>query len=341
MWNNRNKERYGEERRRGRDRSRSREKCREEWRGYREYRSGHDYRDNEEGRGREKHIRDKYTQQKEYNQFGPRSRRNNLSPSLSSESENAAVDKPTKDDILNKKELGYVNESFERILRILEESRRKDSWEKRKLGNAGQKGILKYLLEISRSIILQEGEEEHPIQIIPTGGKEEKKKKVEHKGHKKHIDISPWGAFGREKESGNKGEYCREHSDQKEEIPKDQVSPLERAEQGENHPPLNVHEVPEIGPQPLLLVNTDGKPEHYGDNLFKGEGEAMAEFIKSGKRIPRRGEVGWTADQILKYENLGYVMSGSRNKRLEYMRQLKEQQVYIYIYIYKYTKSAV
>ena len=38
----------------------------------------------------------------------------------------------------------------------------------------------------------------------------------------------------------------------------------------------------------------------------------MAEFVKQNKRIPRRGEVGLTSEQIENFENRGYVMSGSR-----------------------------
>lgn len=50
----------------------------------------------------------------------------------------------------------------------------------------------------------------------------------------------------------------------------------------------------------------------YGGALRPGEGEAMAQFVQTGKRIPRRGEVGLTADEIETFETLGYVMSGSR-----------------------------
>lgn len=50
----------------------------------------------------------------------------------------------------------------------------------------------------------------------------------------------------------------------------------------------------------------------YGGALRPGEGEAMATFVQEGKRIPRRGEVGLTSDEIEKFETLGYVMSGSR-----------------------------
>lgn len=43
-----------------------------------------------------------------------------------------------------------------------------------------------------------------------------------------------------------------------------------------------------------------------------GEGAAMAEYVKAGKRIPRRGEIGLTSDEIANFEKSGYVMSGSR-----------------------------
>ena len=59
-----------------------------------------------------------------------------------------------------------------------------------------------------------------------------------------------------------------------------------------------------------------------------GEGTAMAQYIQSGKRIPRRGEIGLSSDQIEKYEDLGYVMSGSRHKKMTAVRLRKEQQVY-------------
>lgn len=50
----------------------------------------------------------------------------------------------------------------------------------------------------------------------------------------------------------------------------------------------------------------------YGHALLPGEGAAMAEYVKAGKRIPRRGEIGLTSDEIASFEKSGYVMSGSR-----------------------------
>mmetsp|Transcript_15103 Transcript_15103/g.30557 ORF Transcript_15103/g.30557 Transcript_15103/m.30557 type:complete len:102 (-) Transcript_15103:153-458(-) len=59
-----------------------------------------------------------------------------------------------------------------------------------------------------------------------------------------------------------------------------------------------------------------------------GEGQAIASYVMSGQRIPRRGEVGLTSKQISNYEDLGYVMSGSRHKRMNAIRIRKENQVY-------------
>jgi len=50
----------------------------------------------------------------------------------------------------------------------------------------------------------------------------------------------------------------------------------------------------------------------FGGALLPGEGEAMAQYVKEGKRIPRRGEIGLTSDEIASFESSGYVMSGSR-----------------------------
>jgi len=87
-----------------------------------------------------------------------------------------------------------------------------------------------------------------------------------------------------------------------------------------------------FGPQPAnqaeLINNMSQKQGSYGGALLPGEGDAMAEYVKSGLRIPRRGEVGITADQIEGLENVGYVMSGSRHRRMNAVRIRKENQVY-------------
>ncbi|KFD57247.1 hypothetical protein M513_01758 [Trichuris suis] len=66
----------------------------------------------------------------------------------------------------------------------------------------------------------------------------------------------------------------------------------------------------------------------YGRNLLPGEGAAMAAYIAEGKRIPRRGEIGLTSEEIEKFENVGFVMSGTRHRRMEATRLRKENQIY-------------
>lgn len=87
-----------------------------------------------------------------------------------------------------------------------------------------------------------------------------------------------------------------------------------------------------FGPNPAnqqeLINNMSQSKGSYGGHLLPGEGDAMAEYVKSGMRIPRRGEVGITADQIENLETLGYVMSGSRHRRMNAVRIRKENQVY-------------
>jgi len=100
-------------------------------------------------------------------------------------------------------------------------------------------------------------------------------------------------------------------------------------------PPSSKEEVDdsddEIGPQPLLKKGGSKKVDEraYGGSLLRGEGSAMAAFLQDGteSRIPRRGEIGLTSDEIAKYEDVGYVMSGSRHRRMNAVRMRKENQV--------------
>jgi len=85
----------------------------------------------------------------------------------------------------------------------------------------------------------------------------------------------------------------------------------------------------ECGPQPKAK-KLDPKLDikGHGANMLPGEADAIASFVQQNKRIPRRGEVGLTSDEIEGYENLGYVMSGSRHKRMNAVRIRKENQIY-------------
>ncbi|CAH4033588.1 NKAP family protein CG6066 [Pieris brassicae] len=81
-----------------------------------------------------------------------------------------------------------------------------------------------------------------------------------------------------------------------------------------------------IGPAPRSGPQLGHKD--FGRALLPGEGAAMAAFVAEGKRIPRRGEIGLTSDEIASYESVGYVMSGSRHRRMEAVRIRKENQIY-------------
>jgi NF-kappa-B-activating protein C-terminal domain len=87
----------------------------------------------------------------------------------------------------------------------------------------------------------------------------------------------------------------------------------------------------DVGPQPELAPSTTKKLDEraYGGALLRGEGSAMAAFLQDGTdvRIPRRGEIGLTSGEIDTFESVGYVMSGSRHRRMNAVRMRKENQV--------------
>lgn len=87
----------------------------------------------------------------------------------------------------------------------------------------------------------------------------------------------------------------------------------------------------EFGPAPIQAQKGNKRVDEraYGGSLLRGEGSAMAAFLKEGTdvRIPRRGEIGLTSEQIAAFEDVGYVMSGSRHRRMNAVRMRKENQV--------------
>ncbi|PPQ99667.1 hypothetical protein CVT24_009739 [Panaeolus cyanescens] len=123
---------------------------------------------------------------------------------------------------------------------------------------------------------------------------------------------------------------------------------LDRPEKGQHHPSVpasssgkarQVSSAPsqeesddeDVGPQPMFKKTGNKKVDEraYGGALLRGEGSAMAAFLQDGteSRIPRRGEIGLTSEEIAKFEDVGYVMSGSRHKRMNAVRMRKENQV--------------
>lgn len=87
-------------------------------------------------------------------------------------------------------------------------------------------------------------------------------------------------------------------------------------------------ELAESIPGPLPRTGPALGHKDFGRALLPGEGAAMAAYVAEGKRIPRRGEIGLTSDEIASYEAVGYVMSGSRHRRMEAVRIRKENQIY-------------
>ena len=81
-----------------------------------------------------------------------------------------------------------------------------------------------------------------------------------------------------------------------------------------------------LGPNPLPTIVSE--KDDFGKSLMPGEAQAMANFVQEEKRIPRRGEIGLEAEEIEKFESLGFVMSGSRHRRMNAVRMRKESQIY-------------
>ncbi|XP_026081257.1 NF-kappa-B-activating protein-like [Carassius auratus] len=153
----------------------------------------------------------------------------------------------------------------------------------------------------------------HSEDSEPESEDEMKKKKRKKKSKKKKSKKKK--AKKNQKESSSSSS---EHSEEEEEDV-DEISWVEKTGVGEDV----------VGPEaPLTHLSQDDKPLDFGHALLPGEGAAMAEFVKAGKRIPRRGEIGLTSDEIAEYEKCGYVMSGSRHRRMEAVRLRKENQIY-------------
>lgn len=140
---------------------------------------------------------------------------------------------------------------------------------------------------------------------------EEVKKKKKKKKNKKKKSKKKKGKKSRKESSSSSSDQSEDEEDMNDD--------LWVEKNGENI----------VGPEtPLTHLSQDDKPLDFGHALLPGEGAAMAEYVKAGKRIPRRGEIGLTSDEIASYEKSGYVMSGSRHRRMEAVRLRKENQIY-------------
>ncbi|KAJ8266497.1 hypothetical protein GJAV_G00131100 [Gymnothorax javanicus] len=170
--------------------------------------------------------------------------------------------------------------------------------------------------------------------------KKKKKKKSKKKKHRKHSEDSESDSEsdeekkkkrkkkGKNKKKKSKKKKSKKSRKQSSDSSSDQSEDVED-QNGELWVERTYNDEHIVGPEaPLTHLSQDDKPLNYGHALLPGEGAAMAEYVKAGKRIPRRGEIGLTSDEIASFEQSGYVMSGSRHRRMEAVRLRKENQIY-------------
>lgn len=158
--------------------------------------------------------------------------------------------------------------------------------------------------------------------------KHKKKSKKSHKKQKKHSETeSDSESSEEEMEEVNIDNLKKVNTSDEEEI--DQM--IQSSKKRHRKRLKEAEKAEEVGPTEdpsKLKLDTKASKMDFGKALMPGEGAAMAKFVEEGKRIPRRGEIGLTVDEIVNFETSGYVMSGSRHRRMEAVRLRKENQVY-------------
>ncbi|GFR61882.1 NKAP-like protein [Elysia marginata] len=180
-----------------------------------------------------------------------------------------------------------------------------------------------------------------PEKSLETDSETEMEKKKKDKGKKEENGISDDGSKKKKKKSSKKHKKEKRRKKSKKRRKKkskasdSEESDSESESDGEQEevwlektkkPPKEDAEET-VGPVPYVESNSLTEKD-FGRALLPGEGAAMAAYIAEGKRIPRRGEIGLTCDEIEAYETVGYVMSGSRHRRMEAVRLRKENQIY-------------
>ena len=120
------------------------------------------------------------------------------------------------------------------------------------------------------------------------GGKKKKKSKKEKKSKKKKK---------KSKKKKKKKSSSSDDSDSEDEwVEKDVMDAVADKKKNKAEDSEEDSDDDMIGPSLPKKVQLSHKD--LGTQLLKGEGEAMAAYIAEGKRIPRRGEIGLTSDEI-------------------------------------------
>lgn len=163
------------------------------------------------------------------------------------------------------------------------------------------------------------------INIVNNSKKKSKLKKNKHKREKKKHKKSKKSKtkiISNESDNYSNSSSSEYEGDKIRELPKDEITWGKRD--------VSVPEEVKY-PGPQIVTNETSKStssKEYGGALLPGEGESMAQYVAEGKRIPRRGEIGLDSKEIVSFEDVGYVMSGSRHRRMEAVRIRKENQIY-------------
>ncbi len=173
-------------------------------------------------------------------------------------------------------------------------------------------------------------EDEREVEAAAKAAKREKKAKKSKKSKKKSKHKkSKKSKKGKKKKKRRKKDSSSSSSDsdssssgeewvEKELVPRTGGTANEAVEEEEDDDAIG----PKL-PQKVQLTHKE-----MGTALLPGEGSAMAAYVAEGKRIPRRGEIGLTSEEIVRFEDEGWVMSGSRHRRMEAVRLRKENQIY-------------
>lgn len=181
-----------------------------------------------------------------------------------------------------------------------------------------------YLFEMAKRK-REQPDEEQPSQ--KKSKKEKKKKKKHHKEHKsKKSSKKKRKKEKKSKKSKKKKESSSSDSSDSSDSEEQWVEKDAAQRKSQKSHDSSSDEEGIVGPMQSSHGGLSAKD--FGKALLPGEGAAMAAYVAEGKRIPRRGEIGLTSDEIANYESVGYVMSGSRHRRMEAVRIRKENQIY-------------
>lgn len=158
--------------------------------------------------------------------------------------------------------------------------------------------------------------------------RKDKKKKKSSKKHRKKEKHSKKKKKKKESSSDSSSSSSSDSGPEEEWVEKDKTGGLAKAGSSKGTTATTVGD--DDGTEIVGPVKTSGNlnQKDFGRALLPGEGAAMAAYVTEGKRIPRRGEIGLTSDEIANFEDVGYVMSGSRHRRMEAVRIRKENQIY-------------